>query len=55
MERVMQEVVLPALKKLVFDRTAVLRKELGVVVAQWLKQDRSQGFFFKVRSRWCPE
>lgn len=45
MERLMQEVILPALKKIVFDRTPALRKQLVGVVSGWLRQENN---YFKV-------
>ncbi|GAB5033920.1 heat repeat containing 2 [Nannochloropsis oceanica] len=43
MARVVTDSVLPALKKLVFDRTPVLRRELVGVVGGWLQQGEDEG------------
>eukprot|EP00624_Nannochloropsis_granulata_P002686 evm.model.NODE_23502_length_7635_cov_33.958744.4 len=43
MARVVTDSVLPALKKLVFDRTPVLRRELVGVVGGWLQQGEELG------------
>lgn len=48
MGRVLSESVLPALRKLVFDRTPAIRKELSVVVASWLTGDDEVARHFKV-------
>ena len=45
MERLMHDVLLPALKKIVFDRTPAMRKQLIAVVSGWLTQETA---FFKV-------
>jgi hypothetical protein len=49
MGRVLSESVLPALRKLVFDRTPAIRRELSVVVASWLTGDKHVARYFKVR------
>jgi hypothetical protein len=43
LERLMHETVLPLLKKLVFDRTAAIRRQLIVVVSAWLRRPASAG------------
>ena len=43
MARVVTDSILPSLKKVVFDRTPVLRKELVGVVGGWLQQGEDEG------------
>lgn len=39
MMQIMTEAILPALQRLVFDRTVLLRKQLILVIGEWMSHD----------------